>query len=157
MPIDPYKIAEKMTCPYCSSGVDYRPNEIIYGKPFGWGYAYICKRYPECDAYVGCHGSKADPRIQGAPLGELANGKLRELRRSVHAMIDPYWQTPGAGLSRKQVYQLLSEMLRIPLERTHIGMFTEEQCQKVLSGWNEFLPDRFKNMFLSPPRILPPK
>lgn len=138
-----------MRCPYCDYPVIVLPNHIIYGKAYGTGLSYACSRYPVCDAYVGMHGEKASEEQRYLPLGTLANKELRNLRKQTHALIDPYWQVKGIGLSRRRVYQLLAKFLGLSQDQTHIGMFTEEQCRKVIQGWNNFLPDTFRNIFLA--------
>ena len=83
---------------------------------------YYCK---PCGAYVGTH------RSTGMPLGALANYETREARKKAHAAFDPIWRELKM-CSRKRAYKRLSKAMGLPEEKTHIGMFTAGQCEKVV-------------------------
>lgn len=151
---DPYQIAASMTCPNCGAGVHYGSNAEIYHRPFGSGVAYICNNFPACDSFVGAHGDNANEEHRYKPFGSLADGELRSMRKRVHSLIDVYWQTPNV-MSRKTVYYLLADLLELPIEETHVGMFDKDTCQRVLDRWETSLPDKFKNLFLDVPKIIP--
>lgn len=151
---DPELIALAMSCPFCGSAVEFKSNAIIYGREFGPGFAYICSKFPECDSYVGCHGDKAYVEDRGIitndlrwmPLGTLANKELREIRKSVHVMIDPYWQTKK--ISRGKLYRILARELNLDEQDTHIAMFDKATCQKILDHFYEWLPEHLRLAFL---------
>lgn len=85
-----------MRCPYCGATVVYRSADGIYQNNKNGAMLYVCSRYPECDAYV---------RVQPGttiPLGTLANGDLRALRRETHHYFDRLY-TSGWIPSRKPI------------------------------------------------------
>lgn len=102
----------------------------FYGRDYG-AHVYSCTG---CGAYVGTHkGTKH-------PLGTLATKELRELRKQAHAVFDPYWK--GKHMSRKTAYRRLQDFMGTPKELTHIAMFDEDQCRKVISGFKRFVLTR---------------
>lgn len=70
-------------------------------------------------------------------MGRLANAELRALKHQAHEAFDPLW-TEG-HLSRKDAYEVLSVAFDLPPEQTHIGMFDEEMCRKVIQLSNIIL------------------
>src|SRR5690242_20477553 len=106
-------------CPYCGAEVALEDSAMIYGQSYGM--VYVCTRYPECDAYVGCHKGT----IQA--LGRLANRELRQWKQNAHACFDPLWKSER--LSRSDAYAWLSRQMGTPPEETHIGMFDVDQCK----------------------------
>jgi len=114
-----------MKCPYCNGLAHLKHSSEVYqGNDFG--LIYLCDNYPEaCDAYVGVH--------QGdyLPLGQLSNTQLRNLRRSVHRLIDPLWQE--RAYSRNVVYGFLADIMDLPLLECHVAMFDDDACKKVLA------------------------
>lgn len=113
-------------CPYCGATVECKDSAIIYGRSYGM--IWICTNYPNCDAYVGCHGSGKNP------LGRLANAELREWKKKAHAAFDPIWKSKRK--SRHGAYKWLSERLNIEPAHCHIGMFDVEQCKQVIKACN---------------------
>ncbi len=113
---------QAMKCPYCGSDVVKRDSSLIYGRSYG--VAWVCSRFPECDAYVGCH--KGSDR----PLGRLANKTLRRRKNEAHAAFDPLWKS--GQMSRNEAYHWLAGRLGIPKEECHIGMFDERRCELVV-------------------------
>lgn len=116
-------------CPYCGGVVKYnKSSEFIYGKNYGG--IYYCEHYPICNSYVGTHkGTKKS-------LGRLANANLRKQKKIAHYYFDFLWQEKrkrGFKSARRLGYVWLSKELNIPFEDTHIGMFDEETCQKVIN------------------------
>ena len=70
-------------------------------------------------------------------VGELADPKLRSLRRQAHAYFD---QLHLSGLMSKQVaYQWLSNITCTPLKRAHIGFLREYNCQLVIDESRKLL------------------
>lgn len=117
-------------CPYCGSSVSLVGSEIIYGKSYGM--IYLCDRYPLCDAYVGTHSNSK----KHAPLGRLANAKLRGLKKEVHRWFDPLWRyryrkTKDAD-SRKAAYKWLARKLKIKVKKCHVGLFDEDTCKEAI-------------------------
>lgn len=78
----------------------------------------------ECGAYVGSH------KNTGEPLGNPCDMATKIARIKAHAHLDSFWRS--GKLTRKKAYKKLSEFMNLPKEDTHIGMFTKEQCERVL-------------------------
>lgn len=111
-------------CPYCNSNVCLVNNSEIYnGKSYGdWPYAYICFK---CDAYVGLHKTTL------IPLGSMANAELRELRKLSKGMFFDWMYEKK--MNRTMGYSTLAKMMNIPKHKCHFGMFSNEDCEKVMS------------------------
>lgn len=77
-----------------------------------------------CSAWVGCHSGTI------TPLGRLADAHLRAAKQRAHAAFDPLWK--GGRMKRGQAYSWLAGKLNIAKQECHIGMFTEEQCDRVV-------------------------
>ena len=116
-----------MKCPYCGGEMLLEKATKVYPnnrKADKWGYVWVCEKFPKCDSYVGCHPNTT------IPLGRPANARLRTLKKEAHRQFDPIWKS---GLtSRREAYKWLAEMLDIPVEDCHIGMFDVRQCQTVI-------------------------
>ena len=109
------------SCPYCGNATQLVDDTEIYGVSYGGKY-YICK---PCDAWVGCH------KGTDKALGRIADKNLRELKRKAHEEFDPIWK--DGILPRSKAYEVLSIAFELPIEYTHIGMFDEELCRKVIA------------------------
>lgn len=119
-------------CPYCGEKSELVPATKVYpNNQYARKYSdmYWCK---PCDAYVGCH--------QGTDiaLGRLANFKLRELKKKAHSLFDPLWERKMVKthmkkhIARNLAYEWLAREMGLPKDETHIGMFDEKQCEKVI-------------------------
>lgn len=115
-------------CPYCGGKVLFsKTSDIIYGK--NYSAIYYCEHYPKCDAYVGTHKGTTKS------LGRLANKELREKKKNAHYYFDYLWRAKrkrGFRNARNLGYKWLSKELNILQDKTHIGMFDEETCQRVI-------------------------
>jgi hypothetical protein len=114
------------TCPYCNNETKFVDSIVIYGRSYGM--VYYCE---PCKAWCGVH------KGTDQSLGRLANSNLRELKKQAHAMFDPLWQRKIAtGLkknhARAKAYIWLAKEMGIEPEKTHVGMFDEEQCKQVI-------------------------
>lgn len=69
-----------------------------------------------------------------------ADYSTRQARIQAHEYFDTLWKS--GMLKRKNAYKKLSHFLEIPREKTHIGSFDQEQCQKVIQFANEILGDK---------------
>lgn len=117
-------------CSYCESPSKLVDSKVIY-RARSYGNAYVCSKYPECDAYVGCHPGT------DKPLGRLANSELREAKKAAHLAFDPIWQKRVTGKctkfsARKWAYRWLAEQLGLSKDECHIGMFDLETCRYVV-------------------------
>lgn len=106
-------------CPYCNLPTILTDSCILYGKSYG--PIYLCLI---CGAYVGCH-----PRST-RPLGTPADKATRTARRMAHEVFDAIWKS--GRTRRSSAYAWLSQQMGLPPEKTHIGMFTKEQCTEVI-------------------------
>ncbi len=59
-----------------------------------------------CDGFVGCHHKTKN---RTCPLGVIADKKMRNARKHIHAILDPLWKS--GGMSRKRIYARLSKAL----------------------------------------------
>lgn len=132
-----HKKKRAMRCPYCGAPVVYRSAEGIYQENKKGAMLYVCSRYPECDAYV-----RVQPGTK-LPLGTLANGDLRALRRQTHGQFDRLYKE---GLMTKDgAYRWLGELLGLPQSQAHIGCLGEYNCRLVLEKSRELLEKRGRN------------
>lgn len=73
-----------------------------------------------CGNFVGCH-HKTDDRTR--PLGNIPTKELRNARKHIHAVLDPLWK--GGKYKRKEVYQILSDMLGRPYHTAELQSIDE--------------------------------
>ncbi len=115
-------------CRYCGGVIRLVPAESIYGiaaaKRLGLlgEKIYQCQN---CNARVGCHKGTA------RPLGNVANETLRMKRMETHQIFDAYWREKG--MSRTAAYRWLANRLHRPVQKTHIGSFEMDECQRVIN------------------------
>ena len=120
---------QQVTCQYCGLPAKLVGGNAIYPhRPDLQSLKfYLCR---PCNAYVGCH--EGTDRAKGS----LADAPTREARKRAHAAFDPLWINAKNHRSktRRNAYKWLSSALGIPAEQTHIGMFDEEMCNKVVQA-----------------------
>jgi hypothetical protein len=116
---------EVVLCPYCDSPAVLVDSKEIYGGK-SYGLVWLCR---PCRAWCGVH--KGSHR----PLGTLANGTVRELRKKAHATFDPIWKS--RLLTRKQAYQRLAEAMGIEYMLCHIGMMQKDECHRAIAAAKE--------------------
>ena len=118
-------------CPYCESPAILCSADGIYINNPKKAMLYVCKKYPLCDSYVRVHPGT------NIPMGTLANGTLRRLRREAHKKFD---QLHELGLMTKaDAYQWLADLIAAPLSEAHIGLFGEYYCNKVIAESSKML------------------
>ena len=123
-------------CPYCGSPIIFRSADGIYKNSGSGTMLYVCARYPACDSYVrALPGSKT-------PVGSLANGPLRALRREAHECFDELHLT--GIMSRSESYEWLACVLQAPLSEAHIGNFGKYFCRRVIEESKQLLENRRK-------------
>jgi hypothetical protein len=120
-------------CPYCDKETECVDSSVIYGKSYG--LIWLCE---PCKAFVGVH------RGTHRALGRLADDTLRTWKKNAHACFDQLWQRKikkgfTKQVARDKAYKWLSSEMKIPKEYTHIGMFDEEQCRKVIELCKPYL------------------
>lgn len=85
-----------------------------------------------CRAWVSCK------KGTDIPLGNLADGKLREARRRGHRIFDPIWQLmqekKGGSRSavRNTMYGWLATQLGVPAAECHFGLLPYELTLKAI-------------------------
>lgn len=113
-------------CPYCSNLCDYVDSIEVYQQSYGM--IFICRI---CVAWVNCHNNSDQS------FGFVAKKELRNIRHQAHKLFDPLWQRKiNLGFKRKfaqsAARKWLAKELQIEIVECHIGMFTSEQCKKVI-------------------------
>lgn len=115
-------------CPYCGRLTEYVDSIEVYGTSYGM--IYLCR---DCNAHVGVHKGTDNA------LGRLAQKKLRKLKHEAHEYFDKIWL--HKFMTRHEAYAWLSQVLELPSEYTHIGMFSEATCQRVIYFSKQLLND----------------
>lgn len=116
------EILKGAICPYCNRPTTRVKAVEIYGDVcFADQDCLLCR---PCWAYVGVHKSS------GIALGRVANLALREKRSAAHRVFDLLYQE--GYLTRSAAYRWLSTQLEIPKKYTHIAMFGEKTCNRIL-------------------------
>lgn len=119
----------RRVCPFCGSDSHIKDASVVYGDSYSGTKLLVCDSFPLCDSYVGVHkqGYK-----EGEPLGTLANKPLRELRKICHNdYFDPLWKEQG--MTRKEAYSFMSNVMGKPAYLSHIAMFSLQDCQSFIS------------------------
>ena len=126
-------------CPYCNKPVKIVDALKVYtnGKNLTGHKVAHCE---PCGAWVSCHKS-------GVPMGTVAKNDLRRARKLLHDHFDPLWREKlFRGKHhldrRKAAYQWLAEKMDIPVHKTHIGMFNEEQADAALAFVKQFIKEK---------------
>ena len=108
-----------MKCNYCNNEAEWVENKVIYGRNYGDSYMiWLCR---PCDAYVGCHQNTKNP------LGRMSNKEERELKKEVKKAYLAKFEQYG----KRWYYKHLAEMLDIPMQEAHFGMFDKEKLLKL--------------------------
>ena len=125
-------------CPYCGGSIMLRSADGIYKENHTDTKLYVCSRYPECDAYV-----RVVPGTS-MPMGRMANGDLRALRREAHRHFDRLHQS--GMMTRNGAYQWLAGMLQAPQSQAHIGYLGEYYCKMVIEESRNLLENRRRTL-----------
>ena len=121
-------------CPYCRKPAKFMESSALIYHGRNYGPVYACM---PCGAWVGCHPNTT------RPLGRLANAELREMKMKTHAAFDPIWTARferkhaidpryKKAMARGGRYKKLAELLEIPREQCHIGMFDVDLCRRTI-------------------------
>ena len=124
------KVVIPSECPFCGGEVVYTSNAALYGREYGNGKCYMCRK---CHASTGTH---PHPNEQEA-LGVLANKEMKELKKQCHALLDPIWKGETRVMSRGAVYRKLARRMHIPMEACHVGHFDTARLKQALEILNE--------------------
>lgn len=112
-------------CPFCNGNIKYTSNAEVYGREYGNGKCYLCKK---CDAYVGVHDGT------NIALGIIANKEMRQLKMQCHDIFDKLWRN---SKQRNELYFKLSKLMNIDRDHCHFGHFDTEELKlalKILKG-----------------------
>lgn len=114
-------------CPYCGAAAICRPASTVYGADTidPKSYLYLCSNWPSCDAYVSAH--RKDLR----PMGTLANGELRHKRILAHRALKKLQK--DRHMDKWAAYIWLQANLKLDESHAHIGMFSNQMCDQVIS------------------------
>ena len=126
-----------MYCPYCGGRTELRSADGIYHDNRDGTMLYVCKNYPRCDTYV-----RALPGTM-EPIGTLANGRLRALRTEAHRSFNQLYEK--GVMSKREAYVWLSQMIGLPMSKTHIGQMGEYYCELVIQESKKLLRGTSEN------------
>lgn len=131
------RIIQGEFCPYCNCETELVSGDKVYPQFLSTipRPSFLDKNYYVCilnsNHYVGTYSDNV------RSLGRVANAELRKLKNQGHKAFDPLWKSKRFFKSQKQAYQWLSVKMDLPIERTHFGMFTVEQCIKAIQYCHE--------------------
>jgi len=119
------RILKGEICPYCG-GTPVKVDSAEFYHGVDYGSVMACR---PCQAWVGFHQRKG-----GAPLGRLADARLRDAKKKAHAAFDRIWGKwhKLRGNARWAGYQWLARHMNLPEVECHIGMFDLDQCRAVV-------------------------
>lgn len=130
-PDNPDHPGYKLRCPLCGAEAVLVDSRVIY-RYQSFGFAWVCKNFPLCDTYCGCHPGT------NQPLGSLATAAMRNARRAAHDAFDALWRKKmardrvGKSAARALAYAWLARKLGIGVAECHISMFDKERCAEVI-------------------------
>lgn len=118
-------------CPYCGSPAILRSAEGIYRDNRRSAMLYVRKKYPACDSYV-----RVQPGTR-LPIGTMANGELRAMRKEAHHYFDQLYKR--GMMTKEEAYHWLAEILAAPMDQAHIGLLGEYYCGIVIEESKKLL------------------
>lgn len=140
-----HRILTGKLCAYCGEPTVYVDSaEVYHGRSYGM--IYLCR---PCGAYVGVH------KGTDKALGRVANAQLRIAKQLAHTAFDRLWRLKAFRIlsktapadkdavwrqCRNDAYAWLSTKMGTTPSETHIGMFSEEQCARVVDVCLPYLP-----------------
>jgi len=110
-----------LVCPECGAGMKLRNSKH--------GLFYGCEKYPACKT---SHGAYNDGRPKGTP-GDKAT---RKARIHAHRIFDRLWNSKAGEkprMTRSQAYTWMKKAMKLGDSEAHIGTFTVEQCEKLVT------------------------
>lgn len=126
------------SCPYCGSTTVLRSAKYVHGVNALDEHLYVCKRYPECNAYVGVHKGTL------TPMGSLANGDLRHKRIQAHRVLSLLWETDI--MSKKQAYRWMQDKFGLTEKQAHIGNYSDYRCDELIKAAMEVVNNRNRRL-----------
>ena len=61
----------------------------------------------------------------------FSDAETRRLRKQAHEVFDAMWSS--GRMSRNAAYRWMAEAMKLPKDEAHIGMFTADQCLKLIN------------------------
>lgn len=120
-------------CPYCGKTAILVDGAALYPTHTRLHEQKFWACIP-CQAWVGCHKNSR----HHAPLGRLADAKLRRAKINCHAVFDSLWRAEvkvsgcSIGDARGSGYKWLAEQMGIDRRECHIGMFSLERAEQAI-------------------------
>lgn len=125
------KMPRRVTCPYCGLAAVLREDSYVHGGNGMGKYLYVCKNYPDCNAYVGVHpGTKI-------PMGTLADSELRNKRIKAHKMLMAICE--NGLMTKKEAYRWIETMFGIDSSEAHIAKFSDYRCEELMKNCRNML------------------
>lgn len=79
-------------------------------------------------------------------MGSVANAELRKLRHLAHEWFDSIWKNK-LKKSRYNAYSWLSLRMGLNKNITHMGLFDEAQCNKVIEISKDFIKQKAPDLW----------
>jgi hypothetical protein len=123
------KILTGQVCPYCECETKLVHGGEVYPHLIGKTPRpkFLDKKYYICirnkDHYVGTYVDNV------TSLGRVADYELRDFKKKGHETFDPLWKDRLYFKNQREAYKWLSGKMNLPLEFTHFGMFSIEECR----------------------------
>ena len=127
-----------LTCPECGARLLLKPSRF--------GLFYGCEQW-RMTGCQGAHGAHPD----GSPLGTPADGKTKQARIQAHTAFDQLYQS--GRMKRADAYRWLRHAMGLTAEQAHIGKFTIEQCERLVTKIAACRPEEFHPPLPSEPAI----
>lgn len=74
--------------------------------------------------------ARRPPRYGRYPAPTPADAETRAARMDAHNQLDVLWEF--GGMSRTEAYKLVQELMGLPPEKAHIGLFNKAQCEELI-------------------------
>ena len=136
----------KIKCPYCGQQAKLVQGDQLWPSRPDLKYRRFW-RCALCDAHVGVHRNSYD-----APMGKMANEKLRKARKSVHRRFDLLWI--NRDMNRDQAYRWLARRMGIKSRGCHIGFFSLNECRKAIEMLDVYIERRNYNFTNNKPTAI---
>lgn len=115
-PPTPKSVAD-LKCPNCGAELELKNSR------FGPFYGCATWRATKCRGSV-----RANP--DGSPVGVPVDDATKDARMAAHDVFDQLWK--GGRMTRRGAYSWLAEQMKLPPDKAHIGLFSKEQCERMV-------------------------
>ena len=117
----------RIQCPYCGANAVLKSANKLFGAKVHDPdrFLYVCSNWPACDSYVTAHAADR------SPMGTLANRQLRHKRIQAHKALLAYRK--ATRTEKWASYIWLEGKLGLDQKKTHIGMFSDAECDQVIA------------------------